>query len=297
MIASVIDIKEKLSFLLKQENSSNAFILSATKGAGKSQFISDIIEDVFDSNDILYSNIKWVRSEKDKILVSQIREIYNFLGKTCYNKFPRIVIIDPADDLNIQSSNALLKILEDGSPNAYFILITHNINCLLRTIRSRCINFKLPISPVDNEIQDTKTNQALYITKGVVGSAKIITEGSGIEFYKLMLETIDKIDKDVQILYKFLDKHFAKDMPDSKWFMFTMLVEHILTKIANFESNADKCIIEEETNLFNKLFSSFSSLKRETICDQVRELVYKSGICNLSRYNVALLFFLKIRGV
>ena len=54
---------------------------------------------------------------------------------------PKFIIIDSADDLNINASNSLLKILEEPKDNTYFILITHQLSNLLPTIRSRCVKF------------------------------------------------------------------------------------------------------------------------------------------------------------
>jgi len=297
VLDSVGHIKEKLQILLQRENFSNAFIVSAPKGSGKSKTILEIVEKVLVSSDIRCSNLLWVKSEKEKILIAQIRGIYNFLGKTSYNKKPRIIVIDPADCLNAQSSNALLKILEDCNSNTYFILLTNNLNNLLRTVRSRCINFKLPVNQNKNSGLDDKMNQSLYITNGIAGSAKALIEESGLEFYQLILEVLDKFDKDVQILYKFLDKYFAKDMSENKWSVFTMVVEHILSKMSKFEFTNSSDIIPDESRVFKKLFTSLSEERKGMISMQIRELIYKCDTCSLSRYNVALLVFLKIRGI
>ena len=50
----------------------------------------------------------------------------------------RVVIIDPADDLEKNASNALLKSLEEPPAGTYFLLVTHKPGRLLPTIRSRC---------------------------------------------------------------------------------------------------------------------------------------------------------------
>ncbi len=50
----------------------------------------------------------------------------------------RAVIIDPADDLEKNAVNALLKSLEEPPVGTYFLLVTHRLGRLLPTIRSRC---------------------------------------------------------------------------------------------------------------------------------------------------------------
>ena len=54
-------------------------------------------------------------------------------------------MIDNIETLNINSINALLKILEEPNENINFILISNNKK-ILPTLKSRCINFKISIS-------------------------------------------------------------------------------------------------------------------------------------------------------
>jgi len=67
------------------------------------------------------------------------------LNKSSFNKKPRFVLIDNIELLNINSVNALLKILEEPNENIHFILI-HNNKKILSTLLSRCINFKVSLS-------------------------------------------------------------------------------------------------------------------------------------------------------
>ena len=59
----------------------------------------------------------------------------------------RIFVIDPADRLNPQAQNAILKTLEEPESRAIIVLVTTRPHALLPTIRSRCISVGL--SPVD----------------------------------------------------------------------------------------------------------------------------------------------------
>lgn len=82
------------------------------------------------------------------ITVEEIRKVTHFLTRTAHDNAWRIVIIDPADDMNRNAANALLKTLEEPPARALFIVISHSSGRLLPTIRSRCqsIHFK----PLDN---------------------------------------------------------------------------------------------------------------------------------------------------
>jgi DNA polymerase-3 subunit delta' len=70
--------------------------------------------------------------------VDEVRRLKSFLGLTGGDAQWRVVIVDTADDLNINAANALLKTLEEPPTRALFILITSEPGRLLPTIRSRC---------------------------------------------------------------------------------------------------------------------------------------------------------------
>jgi DNA polymerase-3 subunit delta' len=55
----------------------------------------------------------------------------------------RICILDCAEDLNAESANALLKIVEEPPPRSLFLIVSHRPERVLPTIRSRCLNITL----------------------------------------------------------------------------------------------------------------------------------------------------------
>ena len=66
---------------------------------------------------------------KNFILIEQIRELESFVYLSSVDNSPKFIIIDSADDLNLSSSNCLLKILEEPKPNTYFIFFAHSFPC------------------------------------------------------------------------------------------------------------------------------------------------------------------------
>ncbi|SVD35266.1 uncharacterized protein METZ01_LOCUS388120, partial [marine metagenome] len=68
-------------------------------------------------------------------------KLNNFFYETTFDDLPKFIIIDSADDLNINASNSLLKILEEPKNKTYIFLISHQLSSLLPTIRSRCLKF------------------------------------------------------------------------------------------------------------------------------------------------------------
>lgn len=75
---------------------------------------------------------------KTVVTVDEIRRVNSFLALTSHDGSNRIVIVDPADDMNASAANALLKNLEEPPRRTVFVLIAHSPGGLLPTIRSRC---------------------------------------------------------------------------------------------------------------------------------------------------------------
>lgn len=83
--------------------------------------------------------------ERSKVIrVREIRAIQQRLTTRPTLGQRRAIIIHPADDMNIEAANALLKSLEEPPQGTSFILVTHHLARLLPTIRSRCRVLRFP---------------------------------------------------------------------------------------------------------------------------------------------------------
>ncbi len=80
------------------------------------------------------------------IRVDDIRRLDNFIAKTAQQGGWKIVIINPADAMNLNAANALLKNLEEPGAKTLLLLLSSAPDRIPATIRSRCqkLNFKLP---------------------------------------------------------------------------------------------------------------------------------------------------------
>ena len=94
-------------------------------------------------------NLIDVIDDKKNIDINQIRDLISNLNKSSFNLKPRFVLIDNVDLLNINSINALLKIIEEPNDNIIFILINNNKK-VLPTLKSRCLNFKISLTYVQS---------------------------------------------------------------------------------------------------------------------------------------------------
>ena len=158
--------------LISQANNNSlphAFLFSGQQGIGKTQFAENLAafllcEDSASSakptiacgrckqcklfQAETHPDFKLIQPEdgSSSIKVDQIRSLVEFFGHSSQQGGRKVTILAPAESLNINAANALLKTLEEPSLNSVIILISHQAGMLLPTIRSRCqvVDFALP---------------------------------------------------------------------------------------------------------------------------------------------------------
>ncbi|MGA7748925.1 MAG: DNA polymerase III subunit delta' [Gallionella sp.] len=79
-----------------------------------------------------------------QVSVDQVRGLADFFGMSAHQGGRRVIVIHPAEAMNANAANALLKNLEEPPPGLLFILVSHKPQQLLPTILSRCLSFALP---------------------------------------------------------------------------------------------------------------------------------------------------------
>ena len=87
-----------------------------------------------------------IMNDKKTIEISQIRQMINYSTKSTFNNKERIILIDNVENLNLNSLNSLLKIVEEPNENTLFILIFDSNKNILNTLKSRCLKFNLYLS-------------------------------------------------------------------------------------------------------------------------------------------------------
>lgn len=85
------------------------------------------------------------KKPSQQIGIDQIRELNNLVYLSGHQKSDKIVLISPAEAMNTAAANALLKKLEEPPENTVFILVSHQPQRLLPTVRSRCQQITMPI--------------------------------------------------------------------------------------------------------------------------------------------------------
>jgi DNA polymerase-3 subunit delta' len=87
------------------------------------------------------------RKPSRQIRIDEVRGLIDWTWKTAARGRGKVAVLHPADALNLQSANALLKTLEEPPAGTRIVLTTADPALLLPTVRSRCQHRKLPDAP------------------------------------------------------------------------------------------------------------------------------------------------------
>ena len=88
------------------------------------------------------------RKPSQQISVDEIRNLHDFINLTAHQAGGKTIVVYPAETLNVNAANALLKSLEEPPPDTRFMLVSHRPSYLPATIISRCQQIVLPTPPV-----------------------------------------------------------------------------------------------------------------------------------------------------
>lgn len=129
---------------------------------------------------------------KKGITVDEARRLKGFFNLSSADGGRRVVIVDSADDLNVNAANALLKLLEEPPEDVTILLVSHQPSRLLPTIRSRCRELRCSTLSADDMAVAMTTTGAEHIADdaalaelsgGSVGEAVRLANLDGMKTY------------------------------------------------------------------------------------------------------------------
>ncbi|TMJ36871.1 MAG: DNA polymerase III subunit delta' [Alphaproteobacteria bacterium] len=175
---------------------------------------------------------------KSEIVVDDVRKASGFFARTAGEGGWRICIVDAAEDLNTESANALLKILEEPPAHSLFILVSHQAGRLLPTIRSRCLRLDLSaLTEADTiavvatmaEQNSDEIERAARLSKGSPGRALELLNSQGAKYFDLVRQIMSRSQAmDLAAKINIADGLQARGMAED----FTIFSELLLTFIA-----------------------------------------------------------------
>ena len=141
-----------------------------------------------------------LKDEKKSIEIEQVRKMINYTNMSSFNDGYKIILIDDVENLNLNSVNALLKIIEEPNNKVLFFLIHDFQKKIFDTFKSRCIQFKLSLSSNFKEkIINSLTDDNFYSQLNPHFINYYSTPGEYINFYYFCIDNnIDFINTDVE---------------------------------------------------------------------------------------------------
>ena len=244
-----------------QNNLPNVILLSGPKGCGKCTFsyhfinfiLSQKEEEPYSLNNFSISsgNNSYIKlcnnthpnfflleknSPNEIIKVESIRNALKFLNKTTYTSNVKIILIDGVEYLNKNSSNALLKALEEANSKTFFFIIHNNAYQILNTIKSRCVEFKFFFKTEEKKVTLNELLNFYYdksITHDYESSLLFETPGNILKYLAYFEDSDFNFLEDKILALKYLfDKYMVKK--DNEMFpIITLIIELFYNDLAN----------------------------------------------------------------
>lgn len=162
------------------------------------------------------------------ITVDEVRRAGRFYEQTSGTGNWRIVIVDPADDLNRSAANAILKILEEPPRRSLFILVSHAAGRLLPTIRSRCMTINMhPLSHANvlsalsnlglEQTEDPETlSKTAASSAGSLATALLLLRYGGLDIIDAFQQIVSRgADGSAEAPHKLGDMLSARDRDEA----------------------------------------------------------------------------------
>ena len=168
-----------------------------------------------------------------RITVDDVRAVLHLFEQSAGEGGWRMAIVDSADDLNVNSANALLKLIEEPPPRSLFFLVAHHPGRILPTIRSRCR--MLALERLDEPALRSALGAALDAAGETVAEADLAracarAEGSARGALRLILAGESPVDG--------MTRKILARLPDVDWLLAQRIGEAIAAREAASEFDA-----------------------------------------------------------
>ena len=248
------------------------------------------------------------RTFRSSIRVDEVRQLKTFFSLSVSDGGGRVAIIDCAEDMNINAANALLKTLEEPPKDTIFLLVSHNPQSLLPTIKSRCRELRLnrltesdlksALKQISLNIPENDSKLYSLLGSGSVGNSIRLLEHDGADLYRTLLSFLNQLPNlNGFELEKFIGS-FSGNKNRSRLELFIELLNMVIARLSKAGimgySSADQ-ILEEEKEVFTKLCPNQITAKKWAELAQTQSENLKHGLAvNLDPSSLILDTFFRI---
>jgi DNA polymerase III subunit delta' len=244
-----------------------------------------------------------------EIAIDDVRELGAFMHMTPAMGGWRVAIVDSADEMNRNSANAVLKILEEPPPNAVLLIVSHAPGRILPTIRSRCR--RLPLRPLSDDLvmrllaehgPDTSEEERgalAQLAEGSIGRALELASAGSLALYREMVEVLATLpDLDMPRLHGFAER-FARrgEEANADWRSLNYLFDGWLKGLARRAAvgGEDSAVVPAEGGLQARLLAAASLDRWIEAWEKVAHLLSRADAVNLDRKQTVLGSFLVLQ--
>lgn len=131
-----------------------------------------------------------------QITIDQVRELDDFFSVGTHRHGLRIIVVNPAETLNRNAANAILKVLEEPPPDTLFLLISSEPMRLLPTLRSRCQVLPITLPPAavaQQALQEAGVENPdvwLALAGGAPGLARTLAGKNGMDWLSELIQAL-----------------------------------------------------------------------------------------------------------
>lgn len=233
---------------------------------------------------------------RSEIVVDDVRGAVDFLHRTATEGGWRVVIVDPADDMNVNAANALLKILEEPPPRTLLLLPCHNPGRLLPTILSRCRRLALqPLGPADcvevirRQQPDLPAEEADILARladGSPGRALALADAGGLELYRTLIGLVGALPAlDIAQLHRQADSLGRGAEGEAKFQTLVGLLQWWLQRLirARAAGTVPEPVIAEEAEVLPRLAGAGTLDPWMDVWEKIGSLAGQAEGLNLDR--------------
>lgn len=199
-----------LSNEIKNNKVSHAYLFDVNGYSDAYDFVLSFVKKIFCMNkeisnelkdnlcmridDENYSELKVIRPDGMYIKKQQILDLQQDFSRTSVEGNRRVYIIIDADKMRNETTNSMLKFLEEPDNNIVAILMTNNYNSMLPTIISRCQVIKF-----NSDLFDSLNNLELDIAFNLIYEIEMNGISAILKLKELWGDLVDNKDRDLII--------------------------------------------------------------------------------------------------
>ena len=245
--------------LYKKHEIPNTLLISGPKGIGKATFLYHFFNYVLSQNEknkydisnmkIHSENLSYNRllanthpnfflvdsqDTNKEIKIDTIRNLITFLSKSTYSSDLKIVLIDNAENMNLYSSNALLKAIEEPKKNTFFFIVQDSKHKILETIKSRSTEFKIFFTKMEKEYILIELINFYYdncTSSKFMENLYFDTPGNILKYLSVLEENNTALDENIMSNINFFIEKYKKDKNSETLSYISFFIEKFYNKL------------------------------------------------------------------